>query len=102
MLSFHRKPNYVWPISHIKPGVPELRFLCWAFSFLAQRVAVSCETIIGVSKAADQDIKDQILSQSQGGFKIVELSEILGRSVSDVISVFQLPNATNEIWFGPF
>jgi hypothetical protein len=98
MLSFHRKPNYVWPISHIKPGVPELRFLCWAFSFLAQRVAVSCETLIGVSKAADQDIKDQILSQSQGGFKIVELSEILGRSVSDVISVFSLPNATQEIW----
>ena len=98
MLSFHRKPGYVWPISHIKPGIPELRFLCWAFSFLAQRVAVSCETLIGVSKAADQDIKDQILSQSQGGFKIVELSEILGRSVSDVISVFQLPNATNEIW----
>jgi hypothetical protein len=98
MLAFHRKPGYLWPISHIKPGVPELRFLCWAFSFLAQRVAVSCETLIGVSKAADQDIKDQILSQSQGGFKIVELSEILGRSVSDVISVFQLPNATNEIW----
>jgi hypothetical protein len=98
MLAFHRKPGYVWPISHIKPGIPELRFLCWAFSFLAQRVAVSCETLIGVSKAADQDIKDQILSQSQGGFKIVELSEILGRSVQDVISVFQLPNATNEIW----
>lgn len=98
MLAFHRKPGYVWPISHIKPGIPELRFLCWAFSFLAQRVAVSCETLIGVSKAADQDIKDQILAQSQGGFKIVELSEILGRSVSDVISVFQLPNATQEIW----
>jgi hypothetical protein len=98
MLAFHRKPGYVWPVSHIKPGIPELRFLCWAFSFLAQRVAVSCETLIGVSKAADQDIKDQILSQSQGGFKIVELSEILGRSVSDVISVFQLPNATSEIW----
>ena len=97
-LAFHRKPGYIWPVSHIKPGVPELRFLCWAFSFLAQRVAVSCETLIGVSKAADQDIKDQILSQSQGGFKIVELSEILGRSVSDVISVFQLPNATSEIW----
>jgi hypothetical protein len=98
LLSFHRKPGYLWPVSHIKPGIPELRFLCWAFSFLAQRVAISCETLIGVSKAADQDIKDQILSQSQGGFKIVELSEILGRSVSDVISVFQLPNATNEIW----
>jgi hypothetical protein len=98
MLSFHRKPGYVWPISHIKPGIPELRFLCWAFSFLAQRVATSCETLIGVSKAADQDIKDQILAQSEAGFKIVELSEMLGRSVNDVISVFQLPNVTNEIW----
>jgi len=98
MLSFHRKPGYVWPISHIKPGIPELRFLCWAFSFLAQRVATSCETLIGVSKAADQDIKDQILSQSEAGFKVVELSEMLGRSVQDVISVFQLPNVTNEIW----
>jgi hypothetical protein len=98
MLAFHRKPGYVWPISHIKPGIPELRFLCWAFSFLAQRVATSCETLIGVSKAADQDIKDQILAQSEAGFKIVELSEMLGRSVNDVISVFQLPNVTNEIW----
>ena len=94
----HRKPGYVWPISHIKPAVPELRFLCWAYSFLAQRVATSCETLLGVSKAADQDIKDQILSQSEAGFKIVEVSEMLGRSVNDIISVFQLPDVTGEIW----
>lgn len=97
-LQFHRKPGSLWPISHVKPGIPELRFLCWAFSFLAQRVATSCETLLGVSKAADQDIKDQILSHSEGGFKIVELSEMMGRSVNDVISVFQLPNVTAEIW----
>jgi hypothetical protein len=94
----HRKPGYIWPISHIKPAVPELRFLCWAYSFMAQRVATSCETLLGVSKAADQDIKDQILSQSEAGFKIVEVSEMLGRSVNDIISVFQLPNVTGEIW----
>ena len=67
-------------------------------SFLAQRVATSCETLLGVSKAADQDIKDQILSQSEAGFKIVEVSEMLGRSVNDIISVFQLPDVTGEIW----
>lgn len=98
MLAFHRKPGYVWPISHVKPAIPELRFLCWAFSFLAQRVAISCETVVGVSKAADQDIKDQILSQSQAGFKIVELSEMIGRSVNDLISVFTLPELSPEIW----
>ena len=94
----HRKPGYIWPISHIKPAIPEMRFLCWAYSFLAQRVATSCETMVGVSKAADQDIKDQILSQSEAGFKIIEVSEMLGRSVQDIISVFQLPNVTGEIW----
>ena len=98
MLAFHRKPGYVWPISHVKPAVPEMRFLCWAFSFMAQRVAISCETLVGVSKAADQDVKDQILSQSQAGFKIIELSEMVGRSVNDLISIFQMPDMSPEIW----
>lgn len=97
-LDFHRKPGYVWPISHIKPGIGELRFLNFALSFAAQRAAVSCETLIGVSKAADQDVKDQILATSERGFKIVELSETLGRSVNDLISVFQLPTVSPELW----
>jgi hypothetical protein len=53
---------------------------------------------VGVSKAADQDVKDQILSQSQAGFKIVELSEMVGRSVNDLISIFQMPDMSPEIW----
>ncbi len=97
-LDFHRKPGYVWPISHIKPGIGELRFLNFAMSFIAQRVATSCETLLGVSKAADQDIKDQILANSEKGFKVVEISETLGRSVNDLISVFQLPEVTPELW----
>jgi hypothetical protein len=97
-LDFHRKPGYVWPISHIKPGIGELRFLNFALSFIAQRVATSCETLLGVSKAADQDIKDQLLAPSERGFKVVEISETLGRSVNDLISVFQLPEVTPELW----
>ena len=98
MLSFHTKPNYAWPISHIRPAIPELRFLNWAMSFLATRISTSCETMIGVSKAADQDLKDQLLAPSQGGFKIVEISEMIGRSVSDVVSVFQLPQVTKDMY----
>jgi hypothetical protein len=98
MLAFHTKPNYAWPISHIRPAIPELRFLNWAMSFLATRVATSCETMVGVSKAADQDLKDQLLAPTQGGFKIVEISEMLGRSVSDVVSVFQMPQVTKDLY----
>lgn len=91
------KPNSLWPLSYIKPGIGELRFLQWAFSFLMQRVAISCETIIGVSKAADYDIKQQILAPSENGFKIIEISEALGKSVNEIVSVFQSPNVTQEL-----
>jgi hypothetical protein len=91
------KPNTLWPLSYIKPGIGELRFMQWAFSFLMQRVAISCETIIGVSKAADYDIKQQILAPSENGFKIIEISEALGKSVNEILSVFQSPNVTQDL-----
>lgn len=98
MLAFHRKPNYAWPISHIKPGIGELRLLNWGMSFLATRIATSCETLLAVQKAADQDLKDQILAPSEAGFKIVELSELLGRRIEDVLSVFQMPQVSRDLW----
>jgi hypothetical protein len=97
-LAFHWKPGYAWPISHIRPAIGELRLLNWAMSFLATRIATSCETMVAVQKAADQDLKDQILAPSEGGFKIVELSELLGRRIEDVMSVFQFPQVTKDLW----
>ena len=97
-LMFHRKPGYSWPIAHLKPGLPELRFLNWALSFLATRVMVSCKTMVGVAKAAGEDIKDQILSHEQSGFSLVELSETLGLSVNQIISVMQMPEVNPEIF----
>lgn len=98
MLAFHRKPGYSWPVSHIRPAIGELRLLNWCFSFLATRIATSCETVVAVTKAADQDIKDQLLAPSEGGFKIIELSELLGRKVEDIVSVFQMPPVTKDLW----
>ena len=54
--------------------------------------------MVAVQKAADQTIKDQILAPSEGGFKIVELSELLGRRIEDVMSVFQFPQVTKDLW----
>lgn len=98
MLAFHWKPGYAWPISHIRPAIGELRLLNWCMSFLATRIATSCETMVAVTKAADQSIKDQILAASEGGFKIVEISELLGRRIEDVMSVFQFPQVTKDLW----
>lgn len=98
MFAPHRKPNSLWPVSHIRPGIGELRFLNWGMSFLMTRIATSCETIIGVSKAADADIKDQLLAPSENGFKLLEISESIGRSVNDIVSVFAVPGVTRDMW----
>lgn len=97
-LWFHWKPGYSYPISHIRPAIGELRLLNWALSFAATRIATSCETMIAVQKAADQTIKDQILAPSEGGFKLIEISELLGRGIGDIISVFQLPQVSKDLW----
>lgn len=98
LLAWHGKPGYSWPISIIRPGIGELRFINWAMSFLATRIATSAQVLIGVSKSADPDIKSKILEKSEGGFKIVEISEAIGRNVNDVISVFQMPGVTSDMY----
>jgi len=98
VLAWHGKPGYSWPISLIRPGIGELRFINWAMSFLATRIATSSQTLIGVAKAADPDMKAKLLEKAEGGFKIVEISEAIGRSVNDVISVFNLPGVTSDMY----
>ena len=98
LLAWHGKPGYSWPISLIRPGISELRFINWAMSFLATRIATSSQTLIGVAKAADPDLKAKILEKSEKGFNIVEISEAVGRSVNDVISVFQTPGVTQDMY----
>ena len=98
LLAWHGKPGYSWPISLIRPGISELRFINWAMSFLATRIATSSQVLIGVAKAADPDIKAKILQKNEKGFNIVEISEAVGRSVSDVISVFQTPGVSQDMY----
>ena len=98
LLAWHGKPGYSWPVSLIRPGIGELRFINWAMSFLATRIAASSQVLIGVNKAADENIKSKILEKSEGGFKIVEISESIGRSVNDIISVFQMPGVTEDMY----
>lgn len=98
VLSWHGKPGYSWPISIIRPGIGELRFINWAMSFLATRIATSSQVLIGVAKSADENLKQKILERDEGGLKVVEIAEAIGRSVNDVISVFTMPGVTSDMY----
>lgn len=95
-LAFHRVPGHVWPMSHFKPGMGELKWLTWAMSFLANKVRTSCGTIIGVMAAAGEDIKKALEANVDN--KLVELKGIVGDDINKVISFLQQPPFHGDIW----
>ena len=96
-ISFFHKPGCVWPISLFKPVIGEMRFINWCMSFLADRVAASSTTYIGVAKAAGAEIQAKVNSSS-GPYTVVEIADILGKSINDVVSFMNSPNVNTDVW----
>lgn len=59
-IAFHGVPGQVWPMSHLKPGLGELKFLNWAYSFLASHIQVASRSFIAMMKSMDEDTKKAI------------------------------------------
>jgi hypothetical protein len=96
-LHFYEKPKEIWPISLIKPAIGELRFVNWCMSFLADKVAASSTTYVAIAKAAGAEIQDQLKS-GLGPYTHIEISEVFGRSVNDVVSFLDAPSFNVDIW----
>jgi hypothetical protein len=96
-LGFYEDPGCVWPISLIKPAIGELRFVNWCMSFLADKVAASCVTYVAVLKDAAMEIQDSIKNK-MAPFTVLELSQIFGKSISEVVSFLEAPSFAQDIW----
>lgn len=96
MLGFHWKPGQIWPISHLKPGIGELRFINYMMSWIAVKIRRSALTKVGVLAAAEEKCRDALLSGRD--FDVVFIEENLGRSVKDIVSYLESPAWHPEIW----
>jgi hypothetical protein len=94
---FYDKENEIWPISLFKPAIGEMRFVNWCMSFLADKVASSCTTYIGVMKAAGANIQKQ-LNGSNAPFTVIEIAEAFGKPLSEMVTFLQAPNFPGDIW----
>jgi hypothetical protein len=92
---FHEIPRKVWPMSHLKPGMGELQFINWAYSFVAGKIKTACRDIIVVSKAVSEEMKTAILSGTD--YELVELEKAHG-TVSEVVQFLQHPQFQGDIW----
>jgi len=96
-LWFYSKPRSVWPISIIKPAIGELRFINWCMSFLADKVAAASTTYVVAAKEAANEIKRQ-LTTGKTPYKLIEISQMTGRSVKDLVNFLDAPNFNADIW----
>jgi hypothetical protein len=94
-VAFHWKPNKLWPVSHMKPGLGELCFLNWAWSFLAAKVRLASRDFIAIAKAAGQELKDRI--KHAGDYTVIEVEQLLG-GIDNVVKFLQHPGFNPEVY----
>jgi hypothetical protein len=95
--SFYDDPHCIWPISLFKPAIGELRFINWCLSFLADKVASSCTTYVGIMKSAGATIQKQINGQMTP-FTVIEIAEALNMKLSEMVTFLQSPDFPESIW----
>lgn len=94
-ISFHAIPNDPWPQSHLSPGMGELKFLNWLWSFVAGKIATTCRDFIAIKKSLSQEVKDAILSGRD--LSLIELEHEHG-TISDVVGFLQHPQFNGDVW----
>lgn len=96
-ISFYESIKSIWPIGMFKPAIGELRFVNWCLSFLADKVAQSCTTYLGVMKSAGVEIQKQ-LKGGMSPFKILEISQVTGKSLKEAVEFLNAPEFPQHIW----
>jgi hypothetical protein len=93
---FHTIPRCPWPQSHMKPGMGELKFLNWAYSFLASKIGVTCRDFLACPKSVAEEFKDTILNGKD--LTLLEIEDLHGKTIQEVISFLQHPQFNGDIW----
>lgn len=94
VLAFHKVPRSLWPMSHIKPALGELKFLNWAFSFLASKMRITSRDFLVVLKSAGEQIREQILKGDD--LSLLELDQIQSE-ISKVVQFLQHPPMNKDL-----
>lgn len=95
-LDFHPVPRCVWPMSHIKPGMGELKFLNWAYSFVASKIKTASRDFIAIMKSAGEEIRQRIAHGADYSF--IELESTLGSNINQMVQFLQHPPFHGDIW----
>lgn len=94
-LAFHRVPRKVWPMSHFRPALGELKFINWGYSFLASGIQKRSRDFIALPKAAAEEFKSKLLEGED--LTMIELESLQGKNINEVVSFLQHPEMRQDL-----
>lgn len=95
-IAFHDRPRKVWPMSHIKPALGEIRFLNWAFTFLADKMKNTSRDFVACLKSASEDIKAAITSGRD--LTLLEFEGSNNKNINEIVQFLQHPEMNRDMW----
>lgn len=95
-LEFHFIPNNPWPLAHIRPGLPELKFSNWVTSFLAEHSRHTSRLFFGHKAGLDEEIIDRI--KYGGGIEHIPLGALDGRIDENIQFLTPPKNSAADLW----
>lgn len=95
-IAFHDIPTDPWPMSHLAPGMGELKFLNWAYSFIAGKIRISSRDFIAVLEEASAEITETILRGAD--YELMKIKGSHGKTIDQVVQFLQHPGFNGDIW----
>lgn len=94
-IAFHWIPREMWPMSHIKPAMGELKFINWAYSMIASKIRVACRDFIAIVKSSSEELKESI--KHGPDYSFLEIESLHG-NIDQVVKFLQHPEFNPEIY----
>jgi hypothetical protein len=95
VLDFREVPRCAWPMSIVTPALGELRFLCWAYSFVAGKIKSTLRDIVAILKEMADQFKLTVLEGAD--LAVVEI-DTNNRNIHECVQVLQFPQMNADIW----
>lgn len=92
---FHSRPRKVWPMSHLKPGMGELKFINWVYSFMTTKIKTSCRDLIAIKKSLSEEIKNAVLHGTD--YTLIEIEEQYG-TITEAVQFLKHPDFNGDIF----
>jgi hypothetical protein len=94
-IEFHTRPRKVWPMSHLKPGMGELKFINWVYSFITGKIRTACRDFLAIKEQVEEEITNTIINGTD--YELVRIKES-HEDINKIVQFLQHPPFHGDIW----